>query len=214
MTTSTPNPDLSRLCQAWAVVVGADGPTLAGVEHVTTNSDALDVSALACAIRPEQIWVVVGVHPSLEATVEAAGAVFVSCGTDDVITHLAHHAVARHRAVDERMVEAMLEITTLRRELNHAVSALSSAHPVLGLMPSMTIEQFNAERSPTVPLKPHDGDALMSHRRSIPLSDEDAAQLLNEVEQLRSELEAIRATRLMRWAAGPRRVYGSVLRRT
>ncbi len=80
-------------------------------------------------------------------------------------------------------------------------------------MPSVTLEQFQAERLPTMPLKPYDPDALMSHRRSVMLSDNDAADLLDELEELRSELEAIRATRLMRWAAGPRRVYRSILRR-
>lgn len=209
--------DVTSVSGSWAVVVGADGPWPEGVATfdpgAVTPDDLLD---LVTSGRPGQAWIIVGERGDHRALVEALNgspsSTVIHSSHDQVLAHLVEHAANRHRIVDERLVDAMREITVLRRELNSALSALSPQHPVLGLMPSMTLDEFRAERHPAVPLRPADPEALMTSRQRPELSDDEVVAIAAEVEDLRSELAQIQDTRVMRWSAAPRRLYRSLRR--
>ncbi len=210
-TPSEPGIDAIGIAGSWAIVVGAEGPWLDGVTTIDPLSlNSLSESQLVGLAQPGQLWILVGDHIGLEQDLRTASAVIIRSSDDEIFRHLAEHAAERHRAADERLVNAMREIATTRRELNTALSALSARHPVLGLMPSVSQDQFRSERQPAVPLKPRDPNALMTERRRPNLSDDEVADLQDELRQLRQELEDIQSTRLVRWTAIPRMFYRSI----
>lgn len=215
--TSSTSKDVPSVSCSWAVVVGDEGPWPEGVATLDPGAvTPADLADLSVSVRPGQAWVIVGEQgehrPLLEALGQSPGSTVIHSTRDQVLAHLIEHAANRHRIVEDRLVDAMREITVLRRELNSALSALSPQHPVLGLMPSMTLDEFRAERHPAVPLRPADPGALMTSRQQPALCDDEGLAIAAEVAELRNELAQIQNTRLMRWSAAPRKLYRSLRR--
>lgn len=212
-TPSEPGIDAIGIAGSWAIVVGAEGPWLDGVTTIDPLSlNSLSESQLVGLAQPGQLWILVGDHIGLEHDLRTASAVVIRSSDDEIFRHLAEHAAERHRAADERLVNAMREIATTRRELNTALSALSARHPVLGLMPSTSLDEFQVERYPEVDLRPSDPDALMSARSRPTLTDDEIAELQDEVEALRHELDELLNTRIIRWSSLPRKAYRALRR--
>jgi hypothetical protein len=156
--------------------------------------------------QPHQLWILTADDAAAAPLTDLGTTVVRVADGDDIRRAVLSWAAARCRSSEATERSLLRENTILRRELNRALSALGPTHQVLGLMPSVTIDQFRAERRPTTALHPDDPNALMS-RRWNPNPAVDVHGLEQEIADLRGHLAAIEQTRVMRWSRLPRSVY-------
>ena len=200
-----------ELTSVWAVVVGAafefDGVAAVDCDGKLVHAgppDGREPVPLWQVAQPGQGWVTVGDQSMLASELVALGVhVDVVSDSTEIQNALLRHA-CRARVLSEGIaVEAMTEVTVLRREMNKALSALSSEHPILGLGPSATLDQLRSERWPEQPSS--DAGSLMLPRPNPSAAAE--ADLRGEIARLHDHISAVENTRLWRWSSAPRRVY-------
>lgn len=166
------------------------------------------------AVQPGQLWLL-GTElgddvTSCREAIESLGA-FVEQFSDHaeiwqaIAAHLADEAALQR----DCQIDLRRENTSLRRELNRALSALDDRHPILGLLPSASLDDVTANRQPRTPPTPRHARPLMSVLADVP-GDLRSAQ--EEILDLREELAAIERTKVMRWSRLPRRLYARVRR--
>lgn len=200
----------SEVAAAREVVVGAaqdgamhlslSGTTLAGA--TTTEGPTVP---LWQAVQPGQAWVLSIADTALDHGLSALGAIVAHVRPGESVSVALLSAVRTQRDRDAaRTRELAGDVTVLRRELNRALSALSPRHPILGLMPSATLDELDEARRETTVMRPDGPDALLEWRPN-PLEESD--RLRSEVTLLEDELRAIQATRLFRWSNIPRQWY-------
>lgn len=200
-----------ELTSVWAVVVGAafefDGVAAVDCDGQLVHAGPLDGGEpvpLWQVAQPGQGWVIVGDQSLLASELVALGAhVEVVPDSTDIPTALLRHACRARVLAEAITVEATTEVTVLRREMNKALSALSSQHPILGLAPSATLDELRAERWPEQTSS--DARSLMLLRPNPSAAAE--AELRGEIARLHDHISAVENTRLWRWSSAPRRVY-------
>jgi hypothetical protein len=156
--------------------------------------------------QPHQLWLLTTDDGLASSITELGATVARAASGDQVRAAVLAWIDGRCRASEAAERNLLRENTILRRELNRALSVLGPTHQVLGLMPSVTIDQFRAERRPSAGLQPEDPHALMA-RRWHPIAAPEIQQLERELTELRDHVAAIERTRIMRWSRLPRSVY-------
>ena len=206
----------SQIAQAAVVLVAVDAITVRqpSVSQLSPQQLPVVVTAPVSPVQPGQLWLLkaneVPDAPALSEVIEALGARVESF--DDNVE--AWSTIASHFADDAALqrteqVELRRENTALRRELHRALSALDDRHPLLGLLPSATLDDLAANREPRRLHWSPDESFPVSELAGLPGNLEDAER---EIRHLRKELQAVHRTKVMRWTRLPRRLYARVRR--
>ena len=165
-------------------------------------------------VQPGQLWLL-GTEAADDVTrcreaIESLGGVVMHFREDvEIWTAVAAHLWREAELQRESQIDLRRENTALRRELNRALSALDERHPILGLLPSASLDDVIANRQPRVPPSIGRERPLMSLIAEVP-GDLRSAQ--DEILGLREELAAIERTKLMRWSRLARQIYAQVRR--
>ena len=166
------------------------------------------------AVQPGQLWLLgteaVDCIAACREAIQSLGGVVEQVRDDvELWATIAAHLWRAAELQRESQIDLRRENTALRRELQRALSALDDRHPILGLLPSASIDDVTAHRQPRVPPTVGRERPLMSVIAEVP---GDLRSAHDEILGLRDELAAIERTKLMRWSRVPRRLYARVRR--
>jgi hypothetical protein len=205
------------IVHAEIVVVDMNVPD--GLRCASISNSAFTADELWRVAQPAQLWVhEVGsaLPANMTETLLELGARVATVKNSEAIWAAVAQELQR-RVEEQRGMhsEMQRELTTLRRELHRALSALSDRHPILGLMPSATLDDFQANRYPHAALQPENPWALMARPGIVsqPPLTSDLVELRAERDRLQAQIDALSATKLVRWSSRPRAWYAALRRR-
>lgn len=214
-TTSARKPP-TLLALADFITVGAPPPT--GVPGAA-QATAADHFGQA---QPGQLWVFrpdspLDRHEHREQVSAAGGTIAHADSDETLVAVVLGHALDLLSTQRKAQKEMARELTTLRRELNRALSALSVRHPILGLLETRPPDDHRP-----FPYVQWPADPGRSDRSAVPFEPTrygeqvpamSRAAMWAEMRRLYTALESFEQTKIIRWTRPLRRLYARLTRR-